>query len=64
MQLVCDTYVTRTFLSESGESREIIRQSLYVEHIGHKNMFLFSFFLGNFEQVLSQTFPLKQSIYF
>ena len=52
MQLVCDTYVTRTFLPENGENREIIRQSLYVEYIGHKNMSLFSFCLGIFKQLV------------
>ena len=52
MQLVCDTYVTRTFLLENGDwNREIIRQSLYVEYIGHKNMSLFSFCLGIFKQL-------------
>ena len=36
MQLACDTYVTKTFLPEKEENRKIIRQSLYVEFIGHK----------------------------
>ena len=45
MQFLCDTIVTRTFVPEKEESREIIRQSLYVEYIGQKDMSLFSFCL-------------------
>ena len=59
MQLVCDTYVTRTFLPENGENREIIRQSLYVEYIGHKNMSLFSFCLGIFKQFVFSNVSLS-----
>ena len=59
MQLVGDTYVTRTFLPENGENQEIIRQSLYVEYIGHKNMSLFSFCLGIFKQLAFSNVPLS-----
>ena len=63
MQLVCDTYVTRTFLPEKEENREIVRQSLYVEFIVHrlcKNMLLFSFVSASINKQLdrfSQTPP-------
>ena len=59
MQIVCDTYAKRTFLPENGENREIIRQSLYVEYIGHKNMSLFSFCLGIFKQLVFSNVPLS-----
>ena len=59
MQLVCDTYVTRTFLPENEENREIIRQSLYVEYKGHKSMSLFSFCLGIFKQLVFSNVPLS-----
>ena len=64
MQLVCDTHVTRTFLPEKGENREIIRQSLYVEYIGHKNMSLFSFCLGIFRQLVFSNVPPKEKYLF
>ena len=63
MQLVCDTNVTRTFLPEKGENWEIIRQSPYVEYIGHKNMSLLSLCLGIFKQLVFSNVPPKQNIY-
>ena len=42
----------RTFLAEKGENWQIIRQSIYVEYIGHKNMSLLSLCLGFFKQLV------------